>query len=306
MLPLRFFDGPVTSASKSKNWSCAVLPISWAAAAASWTPASSITIWFEPCLRISGSETPSLSMRLRMIETERSRSAAVSVWPFGGTAFRTTSRPPWRSRPSVGFLCAGEPEIASRSAPTRAARIRPISVRCWRRLLTGALQSSFPPVRSGLLLGLLVRPLRREDARDRAPGDPDLDLGGDPDEDVVVPDIGDLAVEPAGGDDLVAGGDAPQHRFLGKAAPLLRAQDREPHEEEGDRDQNESGWVHVASMTPRAARPSRASASALKSASCPRSIAARAPAVRSSRKRRLCRLSSRNPSSSSWLTRWRM
>src|SRR6476659_4758541 len=49
-----------------------------AAFAGSWTPASSITIWFEPCLRISGSATPSLSTRWRMIETERS-SAAVKL-----------------------------------------------------------------------------------------------------------------------------------------------------------------------------------------------------------------------------------
>src|SRR5438132_2462031 len=291
MLPLMFFDGPVTSASKSKNWSCAVLPISLAAAAASWTPASSITIWFEPCLRISGSDTPSLSIRLRMIETERSRSAEVSAWPFGGTAFRTTSRPPWRSRPSVGFLWTGEPGIASRSAPTRAARITPISVRCWRRLLTGLSRVAFLYVRFGLL-GLLLGPVGWEHAGDGATGDPDLDLGGDPDEDVVVPDLGDLAVEPPGGDDLGAYGDVPQHLFLGETAPLLGATDRQPHEEEGDRDQDESGRVHVASMAPRAARPSRASASALNSASCPRSIAARAPAVRSSRKRRLCRLSS--------------
>ncbi len=78
-----------------------------AAACGSLTPASSITIWFEPCLRISGSLTPSLSIRLRMIPIERSTSVEVSCLPFGGTAFSTTSRPPWRSRPSRGFLCTG-------------------------------------------------------------------------------------------------------------------------------------------------------------------------------------------------------
>src|SRR6476620_7403980 len=64
----------------------------------SWTPASWITIWSLPCLRISGSDTPSLSIRLRMIETERSMQAESQVLPGGGTAFNTTSRPPWRSR----------------------------------------------------------------------------------------------------------------------------------------------------------------------------------------------------------------
>ena len=55
----------------------------------------------------------------------------------------------------------------------------------------------------------------------------------------------------------------------------------------------------------RALQPRRASR-ACKRRSRPRSIAARAPAVRSSRKRRLCRLSRRSPRISFWLTRWRM
>ncbi len=49
----------------------------------------------------------------------------------------------------------------------------------------------------------------------------------------------------------------------------------------------------------------RSSASALKAASSPRSIAARAPAVRSSRKRTLCSERRTSPSSSCWFTRWR-
>ncbi len=73
----------------------------------SWTPASSIAIWSVPCLRISGSETPSLSTRDRMIETERSRSVAVSLWPGGGWAFSTTSSPPCRSRPERRLLVEG-------------------------------------------------------------------------------------------------------------------------------------------------------------------------------------------------------
>ena len=60
------------------------MPISLAAEAGSYTPASWMTIWLFPCLRISGSETPSLSIRFRMMSIERFRSSAVSVWPFGG------------------------------------------------------------------------------------------------------------------------------------------------------------------------------------------------------------------------------
>jgi hypothetical protein len=99
------------------------LPISFAAAAGSWTPASSITIWSAPCFRISGSETPSLFTRFSMIEIDRLMSSAVSLCPFGGTALRTTSRPPCRSRPSVGLRWIGEPGTASRTAPTSAATI---------------------------------------------------------------------------------------------------------------------------------------------------------------------------------------
>ena len=43
-------------------------------------------------------------IRSCMIDTDLSSSSGVIVWPFCGTALRTTSRPPWRSRPSVGFL----------------------------------------------------------------------------------------------------------------------------------------------------------------------------------------------------------
>ncbi len=51
-----------------------------AAFAGSCTPASWITIWFLPCLRISGSETPSLSILFRMIVTERSMQAESQDW----------------------------------------------------------------------------------------------------------------------------------------------------------------------------------------------------------------------------------
>ena len=55
----------------------------------------------------------------RMIVTERSTSApGRAFWFFGGTALRTTSRPPWRSRPCVGLL------VDRRAGDGRAARRR--------------------------------------------------------------------------------------------------------------------------------------------------------------------------------------
>ena len=107
-------DGPVSESSRSKSSSCAVVPMISAAACGSWTPGSWMTIWSSPCVRISGSETPSLSTRFRMISTERSRSSSVSSRFGGGTAWSVTSRPPCRSRPSVGDLWSGEPGIASK------------------------------------------------------------------------------------------------------------------------------------------------------------------------------------------------
>jgi len=47
-------------------------------------------------------------------------------------ALSTTSRPPWRSRPSDSFLWPGEPGIAKKAAPTSAARMQPMRIR-WRR-----------------------------------------------------------------------------------------------------------------------------------------------------------------------------
>ena len=95
----------------------------------SCTPASSMTIWSFPCFRISGSATPSLSMRWRMIETALSRPCWVTFWPFGGTACSTTSRPPCRSRPSRVFLWIGDPGTASSATPTMAARMMPTRIR---------------------------------------------------------------------------------------------------------------------------------------------------------------------------------
>ena len=107
--PRIVIDGPVSEFSRSKSSSCAVVPMISAAAWGSSTPGSWMTIWSSPWVRISGSETPSLSTRLRMISTERSRSSSVRSRFGGGTACSVTSSPPCRSRPSVGDLWRGDP-----------------------------------------------------------------------------------------------------------------------------------------------------------------------------------------------------
>src|SRR6266508_1000742 len=282
-----------------------------AAWAALWTPGSSITIWFEPCLRISGSETPSLSTRRRMTSTDLSRSEEVSFWFFSGRASSTTSRPPWRSRPSVGFWCAGEPGIASSATPTTATRISPTR-RSWeRRVLTrrsrlprfgvlARLGALFLEGRLGLLelcrLFLFLELLLVEVARDRgdrATVEAHHDIRGDLDLHHVFSERDHLAVQPAGGDDLVADDDRFLHGGVRALPSPLRHDDQEPEQDEQDQDQ-EVGHER------------RSRESDVKDSSLPPAIASRAPATRSSRKRKLCRLRRRRPRSSCWFTRCRM
>src|SRR5918912_3208775 len=200
-----------------------------------WTPASSTTISFDPCFVTSGSLTPSLSIRFRITVTERSRAPGGSVLPGGGVARRTTSRPPWRSRPRVGFLCAGEPGIASRAAPARAATISPRRMRCDRRSATctaGRLPGRF--LRSRLVLGLgllaclerflllLVLLVGADDAGHGAARDADARAGRDLDEELVVGDALHVAEEAARGDDLVAHLDVLEPCRLLRLAAALR------------------------------------------------------------------------------------
>src|SRR5919197_4165715 len=307
-----------------------------------WTPASSTTISFDPCFVTSGSLTPSLSIRFRITVTERSSAPGGSFEvPRGGWARRTTSRPPCRSRPRVGFLCAGDPGIASRAAPARAARISPRRMRCDRRSATctaGRLPGRF--LGSRLVLGLgflpglelsLVLLVGADDAGHGAPRDADVRAGRDLDEELVVGDALDVAEEAAGGDDLVAHLDALDQRGLLRLAAPLRPDQEQPEEREEDHDDDEAGHDRNGTALRRLRRNgqdvrvprtsvctdrstgrdelpaalSRARASSLNAVKAPFSIASRAPAVRSRRKRRLCRLSSRRPRSSCWFTRWR-
>src|SRR5205814_2469812 len=101
-----------------------------------------------------------------------------------------------------------------------------------------------------------------------------------------------------GGDDLVTDTEPVLHRHLRVAAAPLGPDQEQPHQ--GEQRHEDDQVAHVASS---GAAWSFASAASLYDRNSPRSIAARAPATRSSTKRRLCRVRSRWPSSSCWLTR---
>ena len=199
------------------------------------TPGSSITIWLSPCLRISGSETPSLSTRSRRISTERSRSDCCERPVRRRHRLSATSSPPWRSRPSVGFWWSGEPGIASSATPTSAGgdqrdenemgstvHASAGQVSCGlRRLISrgiplqpGSRSPRPPPARRARRLLAAERPPRpRAARRDLVPGR-DLDR-----EVVVLVDLAHVAVEAARGEDLVADRDATR---AARAAPGLR------------------------------------------------------------------------------------
>ncbi len=93
-----------------------VEPITRWAASGSFRPASATTILLPLSLRISGSDTPSLSTRFLMMLTDWLSWSAVIVWPFSGFASSVTSVPPCRSSPSTGLL-----KTAAKPAPMRAA-----------------------------------------------------------------------------------------------------------------------------------------------------------------------------------------
>src|SRR3954447_22769440 len=235
--------------SKSSSW--AVLPISSAAFFGSWTPASWMTIWSEPCLRISGSDTPSLSIRLRMMSIDRLRSSVVSWWPLGGFALRTTSSPPCRSSPRVSFLYAGEPGIASSATPARAARMNASSVRCRRRSDTGLRKVSRGSLLERFrLLGLFVL---GENAGDGPLRHADLDTFGDLHSGLVVLECLDRGVEAAGGHDLLPDRQRGEQLLAFDLAPALRPDQQEPHDDEED--ENEDVAAHRPSSRSRDGEP---------------------------------------------------
>src|SRR5919199_424594 len=160
----------------------------------------------------------------------------IASWTLWTPASSTTiSWPPWRSRPRVGFLWAGEPGIASRAAPARAATISPRRMRCDRRSATctagrlpGRFLRSRLVLRLGLLPGLelslvlLVLLVGADDAGHGAPRDADVRARRDLDEELVLGDALHVAEEAARGDDLVSDLDVLDQRGLLRLAAPLR------------------------------------------------------------------------------------
>src|SRR3972149_3996310 len=144
-----------------------------------------------------------------------------------------------------------------------------------------------------ILISFLVRFLvfRLHDRTDGAPRDTHVDPRGDLDDQVVLlVDVLDDPVDPAHREDLVASLDALEQPLLLLLPGALWADQQHPQQDEhGENDDQRS---HGSSSGPPA---SLASVSALKAASAPRSIAARARAVSRNTNHRLCRLSRRRP-----------
>src|SRR5207244_11273284 len=138
-----------------------------------------------------------------------------------------------------------------------------------------------------------------DDGRDRTPVETHHGALSDLDLEHVVLDRDHRSVQAAGRDDLVVLAQVVLHDQLRLAPLALRPDEQEPHQ--GEEDDDHDYEVHVGTS----AAWSLASAASLYDCSSPRSIALRAPAPRSSTKRRLCSVSNRWPRSSCWLTRWR-
>src|SRR5687768_98993 len=207
---------------------------------------------------MSGSATPSLSIRSRRIPTERSRSDFWSARFFGGTACSVTSRPPWRSSPRITSCLTGEPGTASRPTPIRPATISETRMRCGRRFTggTGRLAALFAG-RAGPELGarLVVYGIRVELVRlvgwDHRGDRPPRDLDGGPRRDfdlelVGLAETAHMAVEAAGGQDLVADLDRGVELLLRLLAARGRADQQQPeqgeHGDENDQLAQGSSW----------------------------------------------------------------
>src|ERR1700730_4966623 len=107
-----------------RNWSWAVWPTSARSAAESLTPGISIRMLLRPSREMAGSPTPARSMRFRRMFTA-SLILSDGV-PFG--AVRTTLNPPWRSRPSLGFMPVTR-MVPSSPATTRNTRTTDVTNR---------------------------------------------------------------------------------------------------------------------------------------------------------------------------------
>jgi hypothetical protein len=121
-------------------------------------------------------------------------------------------------------------------------------------------------------------------------------LRRDLEHDVTLTHLADDPEETADRHHLVSNLELALQMHLVQAAAPLGPHDEQPEGDDSG-EEDERRVVHAVSMV------RRSSVSALNVVSLPFSIASRAPAVSRSRKRRLCTVSSRSPSSSSWLTR---
>jgi hypothetical protein len=88
-------------------------------------------------------------------------------------------------------------------------------------------------------LAELVAPVVGHPLRHGGPEDPQLDAGRDLEEHRVVVDRLDRAVDPTRGDDLVAGLEGRDDGLMGAQAPLLGADEHDPHEAEHEHEGEE-------------------------------------------------------------------
>src|SRR5579871_1187757 len=151
----------------------------------------------------------------------------------------------------------------------------------------------------------------RELGGDRAPRETDLDVRRDLEAHLVLADARDGSVDAAGGEDLVPDRELGLHALLSALLAPLRPNDDQPHRGEREDDEEKEDRTAAGVSAGRGRGRCRCdehqvSTPFRQEVNSPRTIASLAPATRSSKKRRLCRLSSRSPRISCCVTRWRM
>ena len=140
-----------------------------------------------------------------------------------------------RSRRSGSDTCAGRSRVRRRvAAGSVPASARPI------RLVRRAPSAPLPPRAPRLPRLVMTPPIALRATRTSSSGAISHRTSSSL-------DAGDLAVDAAGGHDLVADLELAQHPLLLELAPLLRADQHEVEEGEGDDDDQESGAAHQVS-----------------------------------------------------------
>ena len=231
-------------------------------------------------------------------------SSAVSLWPRRRLRLQHDLEAALEVEALAQLLVdrrAREPRAARRRrAPRCSSAIEESDESGARPSWTGRLARARVGLRHGILGGLVGRPARRSsrDGRDGAPVERDDDAGRDLDLELVLvrPRARRAWMPPAV---MISSPTASVvlHRLRASAAGGATGSTRknQPSGEEDGDDDDQGSWCRGAPVR----RVCRRRTS-------PRSIASRARRVSSSRKRRLWSESRRSPSSSFWLTRWRM